>query len=218
MRQAGRDAIAALDHLARAVAVVTRQPLSSAARRQFGQYLDLFVSWNRVQRMTAFESPAEIVRGLFLDSVLFYRLIPTSPLRLVDIGAGAGIPGLPLTIIDPAVSVTLIESRRKRASFLKAVKRELDLERVSIFEGRAESLDREIVKGEGEFDAVIARAVAPVSELIPVALRYLKPGGKLIVSGPPSGHREKDHRKPADLEIHEYPELGVARAFWVVIK
>ena len=75
--------------------------------------------------MTALESPAEIVRGLFLDSLLFLRLLPARPISLVDIGAGSGIPGLPLRLVDDRITLTLVESKRKRISFLLAVCREL---------------------------------------------------------------------------------------------
>jgi len=154
-------------------------------RRQFQRYLELFIQWNRVHRMTALRSPDEIVRGLFLDSLLFLRVLPPRPLKIVDIGAGSGIPGLPMRLADPAISLTLIEAKRKRVSFLLTACRELALTDVRVVEGRAERVaagDTEIAES---FDAVVARAVGAERDLLPLALRYLRPGGVVVLAGSP---------------------------------
>jgi 16S rRNA (guanine527-N7)-methyltransferase len=140
--------------------------------------------------MTALDSPAEIVRGLFLDSLLFLSVLPPRPVRVVDIGAGSGVPGLPLRLVDPGISLTLIEAKRKRVSFLLAACRELSLPDVSVVEGRAEDLvGAGSALSEG-FDAVVARAVGSEKRLFPLALRYLRPGGTVILAGSPTstGH------------------------------
>jgi 16S rRNA (guanine527-N7)-methyltransferase len=162
-------------------------------RRQFQRYLDLFVRWNRVHRMTALRSPAEIVRGLFLDSLLFLRVLPLRPVKVADIGAGSGIPGLPIRLADSAVSLTLIEAKRKRISFLVTACRELSLSDVQVLEGRAERLIDEDPEIAGSFDAVVARAVGAERELLPLALRYLRPGGVVVLAGSPQtagGHMQ----------------------------
>ena len=110
--------------------------------------------------MTALRSPEEIVRGLFLDSLLFLSALPAPrPLKVVDIGAGSGIPGLPIRLADPAITLTLIEAKRKRVSFLLTACRELGLSDVQVLEGRAERLVDENPGVAGSFDAVVARAV-----------------------------------------------------------
>src|SRR5262249_2320036 len=150
------------------------------------RYLGLLLLWNRTQRLTGFDSAAEIGRGLFEDSLLFLPLLPAGPLRVADIGAGAGVPGVPLLIVEPRLSVTVIESRRKRASFLKTVRRELELQDVmEVLEGRAEAVAAEACKA-GAFDAALARSVAPVAELAPVIIGYLKQNGIALVSAPPA--------------------------------
>ena len=160
MRQGGRVQQSALEHLAHTARVLSGRPIDAKARGQFSRYLDLLLLWNRAQNLTGFESPAEIVRGLFEDSLLFLPLLPDRPLRVVDIGAGAGIPGMPLRIIDERIEVTLIESKRKRVSFLKTLRRELGLEKsVVVEEGRAEALVSEVLRRDGEFDVAVARAV-----------------------------------------------------------
>lgn len=163
---------------------VTGRVATAGDRRQFEEYLALFLRWNRTHRMTALDSPPAIVRELFLGSLLFRSLLPPGPLKLLDIGSGSGIPGLPMRLADPEIALTLVEARRKRVSFLRAVCRELNLIDVTVQEGRAERL----VEGSGfseAFDAVVSRAVGPPGRLIPMAIRYLKPGGLVVISGSP---------------------------------
>jgi len=175
-----------LDELMVALEALTARPAGRVDRERFRRYLDLFLRWNRTHRMTALDSAAAIVRDLFIDSLLFLPLLPSRPLRLVDIGAGAGIPGLPLRLADPDIAVTLVEARRKRVSFLLAAQRELGLDDVAMKEGRAESLLLAEPDLAGAFDVVVARSVGPAAELLPLALKYLKDGGLFVVTGPPS--------------------------------
>jgi 16S rRNA (guanine527-N7)-methyltransferase len=139
--------------------------------------------------MTALRSPVEIVRGLFLDSLLFLRVLPPRPLKVADIGAGSGIPGLPIRLVDSSISLTLIEAKRKRVSFLRTACRELDLTDTRILEGRAERIIDEEPGVAGSLDAVVARAVGAEQELLPIALRYLKPGGVVVLAGSPQTSR-----------------------------
>jgi 16S rRNA (guanine527-N7)-methyltransferase len=87
--------------------------------------------------------------------------------------------------VDPGISLTLVEARRKRASFLLTVRRELGLEDVVVREGRAEDLAEEDPGLAEGFDAVVARAVGRAEELLAISQKYLKPGGLFIASGPP---------------------------------
>ena len=217
MRQGGRARQSALDHLAHTARVLSGRPLDSKARGQFSQYLDLLLLWNRTQNLTGFESPPEIMRGLFEDSLLFLPLLPDRPLRVVDIGAGAGIPGMPLRIIDAGIEVTLIESKRKRVSFLKTVRRELGLEKsVVIEEGRAEVLVSEVVRRDGPFDVAVARAVGNLRQVLPSALQYLKPGGVFIVSAPPPTRLASlSAESLGEWRILDYPDLGLKRGYFV---
>lgn len=172
------------EELHRAIRVLTGRPASDRQRQQFQLYLDLLVRWNRVQRLTGLRSSDDIVRQLFLDSLLFLPCLPAGELAVADIGAGAGIPGIPLAIVRPEISVTLIESKRKRASFLRAVQRELLVQNLNVIEGRAGDMTAEL-ELEGVFDVVVSRAVGAPPELLPIAMRYLKTGGLFVASGPP---------------------------------
>lgn len=167
------------------LAALLERPATKEDRRQFERYLDLFVQWNRVHRMTALDSPAAIVRDLFLDSLLFFALLPSPPIKVVDIGAGSGVPGLPLRLADPRIALTMIDSRRKRASFLLTTCRELGLADVAVREGRAEELVRAEPALAGAFDVVVTRAAGPISSLIPVAMQFLKDGGILLAAASP---------------------------------
>jgi len=215
--RASRDPVAGL---ARTLEAVTGQPITVEANSCFARYLDLLLLWNRAHRLTALDSADAIVRVLFEDSLLFFALLPPRPLRIVDIGAGAGIPGVPLRIVDPGIRLTLVESRRKRVSFLRTIKRELQLEDLEVVEGRAEAVWRQTIESEGEFDVAVARAVGPPAELIPVALRYLKPHGRFIASGPPADRLPGAARLPVNArwEIRDFPILRLKRAFLVATK
>jgi 16S rRNA (guanine527-N7)-methyltransferase len=175
-----------LDELLVAIQALVGRPATPGARRQVQQYLDLFLRWNRTHRMTALDSASGVIHGLFIDSLLFLALLPPRSLSLLDIGAGAGIPGLPLRLADPGIAVTLVEARRKRVSFLLTVKRELKLDNVAVKEGRAEALLEQEPDLAGAFDVVAVRSVGPPAALLPLALQYLKPGGLFVATGPPN--------------------------------
>ena len=166
---------------------IFQRPPSPAEADAFSRYLQLLLQWNRVQHLTSYRRPADIAEKLFLDSLLFLRWVPPGRARVLDLGAGAGIPGLPLKIVKPEITLTLVEARRRRASFLTAVVRELALEGVSVLEGRAEDLVEVDPRLRGAYDAVVTRAAGPLPSILPLAMAFLRPGGRFIASGPPAG-------------------------------
>lgn len=173
--------------LSRGFTQILERPPCPAEVDAFSRYLRLLLQWNRVQHLTSYRRPAEIVEKLFLDSLLFLRWVPPGRARLLDLGAGAGIPGLPLKIVKPEITLTLVEARRRRASFLTAVVRELALDGVSVLAGRAEDLLEADPGLQAEFDVVVTRAVGPLPSILPLAMAFLRSGGRLIASGPPVG-------------------------------
>lgn len=199
---------------------ILQRPPSPAEADAFARYLRLLLQWNRVQRLTSYRRPADIAEKLFLDSLLFLRWVSPGPARLVDLGAGAGIPGLPLKIVRPEITLTLVEARRRRVSFLTAVVRELALEGVSVLAGRAEDLLEADPGLQGAYDVVVTRAVAPLPSILPLAMAFLKSGGRLIASGPPAGKprpplpRDTPHR----WESVPAPTKGGNRLFLLVEK
>ena len=176
-----------LDEPTDAIAAFTGRAVPREVRERFARYLELLVQWNRTHDLVGLDKPLDIVRVLFVDSLFFLPLLPARPVRLVDIGAGAGIPGVPLHLVDPAIELTLMESRRKRVSFLSTLKRELGLPRTDILEGRAEDIALENPETKDRFDVAVTRAVSPTPKFLTACLKYVGVGGRVIVAGPPPG-------------------------------
>lgn len=166
---------------------VLGRPVLASEEQAFSRYLSSLLTWNRIHRLTSYREPREIASRLFVDSLLFLRWVPPGGNELLDLGAGAGIPGIPLRIVEPRIRLTLLEARRKRHSFLSNVVRELGLTDVRVLLGRAEALLETEPRLIGAFDLVVLRAAGPLEAMIPVSLRFLKSGGRLIASGPPAG-------------------------------
>jgi len=158
------------------------RPLTSHELELFSRYLALLLKWQRSHRLIGSSDEMWIVEHLFLDSLLFLHLLPSTTRTLVDIGSGAGMPGVPIKIVRADVEVTLVESRRRRASFLSAVVRELALSQVRVVADRIES---GLLEMEGRFDVVVMRCAGDVGKLMPLAGRLLAPQGLVIASGPP---------------------------------
>lgn len=210
---------ASFERLARTITVLTGGAPVPATMRQFRQYLDLLVRWNRSQRLTGARSPAAIVEELFEDSMLFLLKLPSRRLKVADLGAGAGIPGVPLAIVRPDLSVTLIESKRKRVSFLLALKRELDVTNIEVLEGRAEKLIDATPGLRGAFDVVVSRSAGPIVTLLPIAMSYLATGGSFVGAGSPSSTPlEQLDELGISREALELPAIGRRRAFLVATK
>lgn len=150
--------------------------LTSHQLEQISTYLGLLLRWNARINLTAVRKPEEIVTRHFGEALFAaaHLLRPDQVLTAIDVGSGAGFPGLPLKIYAPAVRLTLIESNRKKAAFLKEVARALVLESVEVFAGRAED-----VPSRG--DLVTLRAVERYEKVLPVAASLVAPGGRLAL-------------------------------------
>ena len=176
MRQPPREA------LAQGALSILGRPLTTPERELFSRYLAMLLKWQRSHRLIGSSDEMWIVEHLFLDSLLFLRLLPSTARALADIGSGAGMPGVPIRIVRSDAEVTLIESRRRRASFLSAVVRELALARTHVVADRIEDRLSDL---EGRFDGVVMRCAGDIDELMPVAARLLAPRGVVVASGPP---------------------------------
>jgi 16S rRNA (guanine527-N7)-methyltransferase len=138
-------------------------------------FADVLDVWSRKTNLLSCRSARELVERHILDSLAISPLLPPEGL-LVDLGSGAGFPGLPLAIQRPDQPFLLVEARRKRVSFLREVRRTLRLSNVEVHEGRAEHPPIEHMSAAA---GVMSRAVWPDGELTRIAARWLEPGGRL---------------------------------------
>ena len=171
-----------LEALARGAAPILARPLEPSELAWFSNYLSLLIKWQKVHRIVGSADPMWIVEHLFLDSLLFLTLLPPSLRTLVDLGSGAGLPGLPIKIVSRELDITLVESRRRRAAFLSSAVRELKLERAHVVEDRIENL---LAEFEGRFEGAVMRCAGDVGELIPLAARLVESHGVVVAAGPP---------------------------------
>lgn len=142
----------------------------------FNLYLKELLEWNQKFNLTAITDPEEMKVRHFEDSLSILQAIELSDQKVVDIGAGAGFPGIPLKIVRPQIKLTLIEATRKKVDFLRHLIAVLDLKDTEAVWGRAEELTNYF----GNFDVAVARAVAKLPTLVKYCLPYLKPGGVLV--------------------------------------
>jgi 16S rRNA (guanine527-N7)-methyltransferase len=146
------------------------------------KYLSLLATWQGTSRLVGSSEPRWLVDNLVLDSLLFLRVLPRATASILDFGSGAGVPGVPLRIIRPSLQMTLLESRRRRASFLKAVVRELPLPGTVVVDRPAEEA---IGRFERLVDVVVMRCAGSLDDVLPLAEKFVVPGGLVAASGPP---------------------------------
>lgn len=151
--------------------------LNDSQVQAFLRYYKMLEDWNSRMNLTAISGFQAVAEKHFADSLapwLFENMRPHG--RLIDVGSGAGFPGLPLAIADPSLEVVLLDSLSKRVSFLEAVVKELSLSNVHVIHGRAEEAGRDPALRDA-FDVSTARAVAALPLLTEYCLPFVKPGG-----------------------------------------
>ena len=147
---------------------------------QFIKYHEILVEWNSFMNLTGITEYEEVVQKHFVDSLALCKAINVNDVsNLIDIGTGAGFPGIPLKIAYPHLKVTLLDSLQKRIKFLDEVVNQLGLEEVETIHGRAEDFAKPSMKRES-YDVVVSRAVANLASLSEYCLPYVKVGGYFI--------------------------------------
>lgn len=141
------------------------------------RYGELLAEKNKVMNLTAITDPAGTARLHFLDSAALLTLADFRGKAVVDVGTGAGFPGLPLKILEPSIRLTLLDAQRKRVDFLEEVCRDLGLGDVECIHGRAEEFAGE---RRESFDLAVSRAVAALPVLAELCLPLVKPGGAFL--------------------------------------
>lgn len=164
--------------------------LSPFQLQQFQQYFQLLVEWNEKMNLTAITEEEEVYLKHFYDSIsaAFYHDF-TKPLTLIDVGAGAGFPSIPIKICFPHLTVHIVDSLNKRIGFLTHLAEQLKLENVAFFHDRAETFARKSEHRE-RYDLAIARAVARLPVLLELCLPLVKKEGFFIAMKGASGAEE----------------------------
>ena len=165
-------------------------PLSTEASARFALYRDLLLERSSQFNLTAIHDSDEVERRLFLDAIAMAPALDSvidadghgrgSRVRLVDVGAGAGFPGLPLKIVRPRLDVTLIDATAKKVAFINEVIDQLGLDAARAVQGRAEDLGQD-ASYRAQFNVATARAVAPLSVLLEYVIPFLRVGGTALL-------------------------------------
>ncbi len=177
--------------------------LTDASIALFLRYFRELKAWNRKINLTSIENDREIILRHFLDSLIPYPYVKGSK-RLLDIGSGAGFPGIPIKVHDPSIDVTLLDSVEKKVHFMKHVIRTLGLTGIEAVSGRVE--DKSIIERySGAFDRVISRAFSDLGDYLRLSLPYTAPGGTIIaIKGPAY---EKELKGVAEISGIERPNI-----------
>ena len=165
------------------------------------RYLALLEKWNRVYNLTAIREPERMVTHHLLDSLAILPHVRGA--RVLDVGSGAGLPGIPLAIAAPELAVTLLDAGHKKAAFLQQAVAELGLANATVVVDRVESWQTDV-----RFDTIVSRAFADLGEFAAAAVRLLAPRGVIAAMKGVHPHDEIE-RLPAGFRVREVLRLEV---------
>lgn len=168
--------------------------LSDNQRWQFKMYYQILMEESKKYNLTTITSEEEVYIKHFYDSILILKYLQLDDQKLIDVGSGAGFPGIPLKIICPNLDITLVEPTGKRAKFLQLVIDTLKLEKIKIINDRAENI---IQNNREQYDFATARAVAPLNILLELLTPFVKVNGKVIALKGSSYQEELSNAKSA---------------------
>ena len=154
--------------------------LSEEQLAQFLKYYGLLIEKNRVMNLTAITDFEEVIQKHFLDSLSLVKVVAEKPAgRILDMGTGAGFPGIPIKIAFPDCSITLVDSVNKKIGFIQEAVQELGLHNVEAIHGRVEDLGHDVSYRE-QYDLVVSRAVAALPVLVEYCMPFVKIGGAFL--------------------------------------
>ena len=192
---------------------------------KFYSYMELLIEWNEKINLTAIIEPEEIILKHFIDSLTIYKYIEKDN-KVVDVGTGAGFPGIPLKIANPELKITLVDSLNKRLIFLQDVINKLQLKNVEIIHARAEDFGQN-KKFREKFDIATSRAVANLSTLSEYLIPLVKLNGKCICMKAGYADQEIDEAKKAinvlggtikEVENFMLPQSDIGRTVIIINK
>ena len=192
---------------------------------KFYKYMNLLIEWNEKINLTAIIEPNEIILKHFIDSITILKDIKDGS-TVVDVGTGAGFPGIPLSIMNPTLKITLVDSLNKRLIFLQEVINELDLKNVELVHARAEEFGRN-KKYREKFDIATSRAVANLATLSEYLLPLVKINGKVISMKAGNASQEIEGAKKAiktlggninNIEEFNLPQSDIGRTIIIIDK
>lgn len=163
--------------------------LDGVQRERLGRYLALLEKWNRVYNLTAIRERERMVTHHLLDSLAIAAYV-RGP-RVLDVGSGAGLPGIPLAIARPELRLTLVDANRKKAAFMQQAIAELALPNAAVAAVRVEAWETEV-----RFDTIVSRAFAELADLVTGSIRLLAPGGVIAAMKGVHPHEEIERLPP----------------------
>ena len=199
--------------------------LTESQKEQFEKYKDLLLEWNEKINLTAITDEDEIILKHFIDSMTILKYIEKDS-TIVDVGTGAGFPGIPVKIANPNINVTLVDSLNKRLLFLNDVISKLDLKQIKTVHSRAEEFGQNKIYRE-KFDIATSRAVANLSVLVEYLIPLVKVGGKCIcMKGSDIEEELKDSKEAIKIlggqieKVEEFtlPESDIKRNIIIIKK
>ena len=194
---------------------------------QFNDFYEMLVEKNKVMNLTAITEYDEVVLKHFIDSIVIYKRISEDNVEsIMDVGTGAGFPGIPLKILFPEIRLTLLDSLNKRILFLNEVIHNLGLENIECIHGRAEDIGH-LPEYREQYDLTVSRAVANLSSLSEYCIPFVRVGGKFISYKSGNIDDELNDAKTAihlmgsgieDVEKYTLPDSDMQRSIVVIRK
>lgn len=178
--------------------------LNDNKSEMFYEYMNMLVEWNNNINLTSITEPNDVILKHFIDSITAYKYAKN--MSVIDVGTGAGFPGIPLKILDNNIDITLLDSLNKRINFLNEVIDKLGLENIKTIHGRVEEVARD-KKLRESFDVAVSRAVAPLNVLLEYMIPLIKVGGKCVCMKGSNVEEEINQSKNALKRLNAEIEL-----------
>lgn len=192
--------------------------------KMFYDYMNVLIEWNNNINLTSITEPNDVILKHFIDSLTAHKYVKNA--SVIDVGTGAGFPGIPLKILDEKIEITLLDSLNKRINFLNEVIEKLELENIETIHGRVEEIARNKEYREN-FDIAVSRAVAPLNVLLEYMIPLVKVGGKCVCMKGSNAEEEIEQSANAlkrlnaeieQVESFELPGTDIKRNIVVVKK